>query len=816
MPRLLIILLLSLACCRNEARAVPVAVGGQLDLRGVSLVTEEIPLSGEWAFYPDVFLTDHFPERHDLLKAPAVWNGQRTTGGALGGFGAGTYRLRVLLPADRPPLALKMLTCSSACRVFLRFAQAGSASQTLQEVYKVGAPSLSASAEIPDYRPGVVRLPDPGESVDVVIHVSNFHHNRGGLWRSPVLGSEANLIRSRSVALYWDFFLCGALVIMAVYHAGLSFLRRANFSSLYLGLFCAMMAARTALTGEMSIVEAFPGMSWHWRLRFEYMNFNLGLAAFLAYCGEVFPAYFPVLLRRIAIGGCVVLALVPLALGPGLFTQSLLHAQIWLVFSMICMAYAVVRAARAQFADSRLFLTGFLVLSIAALNDLLYSRNLSPIPYITPPGLIVFIVIQGFELARRFVNAMSEVERLNDELEMRVVERTRDMEIEKERALDASQAKSQFLSVMAHEVRTPLNVILGNVHLLLEDNLPAEHRRVLESVQSSSQSLSLLLNEVLDLARIEAGKMLVQKSPLALRDQLEEIVNAFQARAAERGNAISLAVAADVPLIVSGDRIKLSQILTNLLSNAVKFTRSGKIDVTVESVSAAPLVLRFIVADTGIGIAPGRLEAIFEKFTQENAGVSSRYGGAGLGLAIVQGLTALLDGTIRAESHQGRGTRFIVELPFDPSDALPEQTVRQPATSLKGLRVLAAEDNPESMALLRRLLERWEAQIVEAVDGAEAVRLSAESEFDVILMDLNMPVMDGFEASRRITERERAAGRPAPRIIAFSAAAVPEIRERAYANGILEFLTKPVQPQELNAALARSRKPIQGSPEHRL
>lgn len=804
MHRLLIIVLISLLGCRYEVRAAPTAVDGRLDLRGVVLQEQEIPLAGEWAFYPDVFLTEEFPPLYDLLKVPAVWNGQKAGGAARPGFGAGTYRLQVQLPKARPPLALKMLTCSSACRVFLSAnTQAG---QNRKEVYRVGSPSLAAEKEIPEYRPGVVRLPDAGETFELVVHVSNFHHHRGGLWRSPVLGSEENLVRSRNAALYLDFFLCGALLIMGAYHAGLSFLRRARFSPLYLGLFCAMMAARTALTGEMSIVEVFPELSWHWRLRLEYMNFNLGLAAFLAYCGAVFPAHFPARLKHIAISGCMVLALVPLVLPPALFTQSLLHAQIWLVFSMLCMGYAVIRAARAQFADSRLFLAGFFVLSFAALNDLLYSRNLSPLPYITPPGLIVFIVFQGFGLAGRFVHAMGEVERLNDELETRVAERTRDMEIEKERALEASQAKSQFLSVMAHEVRTPLNVVLGNVHLLLEENLPPEHRRVLESVQSSSQSLSLLLNEVLDLARIEAGKMLVQKSPLALRDQLEEIVNAFQARAVERGDRLFLTVSPDVPQIISGDRIKLGQILTNLLSNAVKFTRGGTIELSVELASTAPLCLRFTVADTGIGIAPGRLEAIFEKFTQENAAVSSRYGGAGLGLAIVQGLTSLLGGNIRAESDQGKGTRFIVELPFEISLTLPEQSARLPASSLKGLRVLAAEDNPESMALLRRLLERWGAEIAEASDGSEAVRLSAESEFDVILMDLNMPVMDGFEASRRITDREKEAGRPLPRIIAFTAAAVPEIRERAYANGILEFLTKPVQPHELNAALARSRK----------
>ncbi|MCE9596934.1 MAG: response regulator, partial [Spirochaetia bacterium] len=695
------------------------------------------------------------------------------------------------------------LSCSSACRIFIQ------GKQSTIEVFHAGTPGLAREQEAPDYRPGVTRLPEVSESFYLIVQISNFHHTRGGMWRNPSIGPESTTMRSRNVSLYWDFFLIGALLIMSAYHAGLSVLRRGNLSSFWLGLFCLMMALRTALTGEMSILEVFPTIPWIWRLTLEYMNFNAGLATFIVYCGAVFPDFFPKIIRRVLVAGTLLLAAIPLLVAPEVFTRTLLYAQVWFGVSICCMFYAIVRAARVRFVDSRLFLTGFVLMLLATLNDILYSRNLSVIPYMVPPGLLVFIVFQGFGLARRFSNAMSEVQRLNDELETRVIDRTRDMEIEKERALQASQAKSQFLSVMAHEVRTPLNVVLGNVHLLLEENLPAEQRRILESVQSSSQSLSMLLNEVLDLARIEAGKMLVQPSQLALREQLEEIVAAFRARAAERGNKILLTVAADVPNGVSGDRIKLGQILTNLLSNAIKFTRAGTIELIVDQVSleANRCVIRFTVADTGIGIVPNRLEAIFEKFTQENANVSSKYGGTGLGLAIVQGLASLLGGTIRAESEPGHGSRFIVELPFEVSIDAPQQAAaKTPAISLKGLRVLAAEDNPDNMALLRRLLERWGAEIVEAHDGAEVVQLSDESDFDVILMDLHMPVMDGFEAARRITERGRESGRHTPQIISFTAAAVPEIRDRAYASGILEFLTKPVQPLELNAALARNRR----------
>jgi CheY-like chemotaxis protein len=261
----------------------------------------------------------------------------------------------------------------------------------------------------------------------------------------------------------------------------------------------------------------------------------------------------------------------------------------------------------------------------------------------------------------------------------------------------------------------------------------------------------------------------------------------------------------ETPRYVLADRIKLGQIITNLLSNAIKFTRGGIIELRVqtEERNGDGVLLRFTVADTGVGIAPDRLEAIFEKFTQEHAHVSMRYGGVGLGLAIVQGLVALLEGDITAESEPGRGSRFTVRLPLQSAEAPPvAERVESRTGTLTGLRILAAEDNPDNMALLRRLLERWGGRLTEAQNGSEAVDYYKAGEYDVILMDLQMPLMDGFEAARLINDEARRRRRSA-RIIAFTAAAVPEIRDRAYAHGILEFLTKPVQPAELHAALAR-------------
>lgn len=797
LPAVLVVLL---SGCSGERAESARLKAGRLDLSGADLARTTTALDGEWAFYPGEFAppTDPLAPAAAVLRTPGAWNNQPIGERRLSGQGAGTYAARIILPTDAPALGLKLLTCSSACRYFVR------SDGGWREVYAAGRPALDES-EIPEYRPAVVALPPLGGDLELLIHVSNFQHHRGGLWRSPELGAYERLNRQRARSLYVDFFLIGALLIMGAYHAGISVLRRGNRSSLWLGCFCLLMALRISLTGEMALLEVFPHAPWLLRLKLEYMNFNLALAAFLAYGAALFPREQPRTGSRIVIAGAIGLAAFALLAPPEWFTRTLTAAQLWMGAGIVVLVWGFARAARARFEDARLFLTGVLVLAGAVVNDMLYSQSLSAVGYLAPLGMFIFIALQAIGLARRFASALSEVERLNESLETRVQQRTRELRIETERALEASRAKSQFLSTMAHEVRTPLNVVLGNVHLLLEEDLPTDQRRILESVQASSQSLSALLNDVLDLARIEAGKMLVQTSPFGLREQLEEIAAAFRPRAAERGNQLLVHFDPAAPRFVVADRIKLGQIITNLLSNAIKFTRGGIIELQVQTDNQAGdrLMVRFTVSDTGVGIAPDRLEAIFDKFTQENAHVSLRYGGAGLGLAIVQGLVALLEGDIAAESEPGRGSRFTVRLPLQSGEAPPAaERVESRTGTLAGLRILAAEDNPDNMALLRRLLERWGGKLTEAQNGSEAVDSYNSGEFDVILMDLQMPVMDGFEAARRIIDEARRQ-RKTVRIIAFTAAAVPEIRDRAYANGILEFLTKPVQPAELHAALAR-------------
>jgi PAS domain S-box-containing protein len=373
----------------------------------------------------------------------------------------------------------------------------------------------------------------------------------------------------------------------------------------------------------------------------------------------------------------------------------------------------------------------------------------------------------------------------------------------KERAEQAAAARSAFLANMSHEIRTPMNSILGFTDVLLQGELANDQRRHLNTVRTSARSLLRLLNEVLDTAKLDKGAVELELNDYNLLNLIDELSSTMGGSAGAKGLSLAIAYDRALPLCVRGDELRVRQVLTNLLGNAIKFTAAGSVRLTVARENGPDGdCMHFTVSDTGIGIPANRLAAIFEPFTQADASMNRRYGGTGLGTTICKQLTELMGGHIWATSVEGQGSAFHVVLPLMAASG--ELAPQRQATSIKlpPLTILAADDVPQNLELLTLLLGKQGHHITGASDGAIAVQLAAEGRFDVILMDVQMPGMDGLEATRRIRAQEAALGRPRVPIIAMTASVLEKDREATSAAGMEGFAPKPVDMQVLARELA--------------
>ena len=365
----------------------------------------------------------------------------------------------------------------------------------------------------------------------------------------------------------------------------------------------------------------------------------------------------------------------------------------------------------------------------------------------------------------------------------------------------ASRAKTEFLANMSHEIRTPLNGVVGVADMLVGAGLPEREHHMAELIRDSGRSLERLLSDVLDLAKVEAGQMGMEAAPFHAGDLIRATAALLELRAQEKGLAFEATVAPDAELWVRGDAARVRQILVNLLSNAVKFTERGGVSLALEA--PAPGVLKFIVRDTGIGFDAEQKARLFGRFQQADGSITRRFGGSGLGLAISRQLAALMGGSLDCESTPGGGAAFWFAAAFAAAEPPAETAAAAPAVAEgRALRVLVADDHPTNQTVVRMMLDSFGIESRCVDDGAQAVAAFAAETFDVVLMDMQMPVMDGLEAIRRIRAAEAETGRPRTPLVMFSANALPEHLEAGRDAGADAHLAKPVTLDRLLATLS--------------
>lgn len=380
-------------------------------------------------------------------------------------------------------------------------------------------------------------------------------------------------------------------------------------------------------------------------------------------------------------------------------------------------------------------------------------------------------------------------------LEERIRERTAELEHAMRGAVVATNAKSEFLANMSHELRTPMNGMLGMLDLVLDGPIAGEDRENVEVAQRCAYSLLGLLNDILDLSKIESGRLQFERVPCNVKSVIDECLRPQAAKAAQKG--VALKYACDSAVTVTGDPLRLRQIVNNLVSNAIKFTDKGSVRVTQSNTLPfdGKTVVSIEVADTGTGIPEDKLALIFDKFTQADSTISRKYGGTGLGLAITRKLIELQGGTIRVDSEVGKGSRFIVEIPFDvvveeERPAEPAPRLMSAPASAGSARLLLVEDNAVNQRVVLAMLRKKGYSLEVANNGQEALDILAQSTFDVILMDVQMPVLDGLETTRAIRADARWKHLP---VIAMTAHAMNGDKERCLGAGMNEYLTKPLK-----------------------
>ncbi|HEV3329989.1 MAG TPA: ATP-binding protein [Bryobacteraceae bacterium] len=402
-------------------------------------------------------------------------------------------------------------------------------------------------------------------------------------------------------------------------------------------------------------------------------------------------------------------------------------------------------------------------------------------------------------LASSFNAMIDEVERRDAELaqhrrslEEQVAERSRvnaELLLAKDKAEVAARLKAEFLANMSHEIRTPLNGVLGMIGLVLDKSSDLEARQQLSDAQRAAQSLVAILNDILDLSKIEAGKLSLDEIDFNLRETIEEVLRMFEITLREKQLELAVSVAGDCPRWAHGDPIRLRQVLVNLVGNAVKFTAAGAVVVTVTRLDQERL--RFDIADSGIGVPPEKIQSIFEPFTQADGSHTRRFGGTGLGLTITRRLVDLMHGSLSVESKPGRCSCFSIELPL-PAGAEPTPAeAAEPLPLPADLKVLVAEDNPINQKVICSVIKRLGWTVALAANGKEAYESFLRERFDLLLMDVQMPEVDGLEASRLIRQDE--AGRNIERtpIIALTAHASQFQQQQCLAAGMDGVVTKP-------------------------
>lgn len=762
----------------------PLAAKGILDLRAWDFEEQgPVKLDGEWGFYWKTLLA---PDEIAAPQAapqffyfPRLWNGNKAGGTPLTGKGYATYTLYILLPPDRPAMSFWVEDFYSSYQLFINgevFSQNG----------KVGT---SADEYEPDLYPKTKPLRTAADTLTLVLQIANFHHRKGGSSQSILLGDEMQLAQMKERELAYDWILAGAMLMGAVFFFGLYQFGRHDKPMLFFALFCLAYSYRNIGSDIYAVHAIWESIPYTLLVRLEHLSVFLGLYFFTKYLMSLYPEEVNKPVLSVFLWITLFLAALT-SVSPIWLITLLLPYYLYLLLIIICYAvYIVVMAAIHRRPAAMYALVAKLtVFAIVSYNTLVYfgftPRNI----FFNFSAHIIFFLFQALILSFRFAFYLKEA---------------------KAQAEKASMAKMEFLSTMSHEMRTPLNAVMGMTNFLIQDKPRENQKENLTTLKSSAERLTNLINDVLDFSKIDSGKIEFAFEKTSFREVLQSVHQIYEKIAHDKGLEFQLKIAEDAPEQIMCDKNRLGQVLANLTDNAIKFTPNGFVHllVSVEEKDTDSVKLLFEVIDSGIGIEAAQKERIFESFSQVNTSTTREYGGTGLGLSIIRRLLQLQGSDIQLVSTPGEGSRFYFSQWFGlvkVSETAPAAPALQPAPAtvrkdaVEGKKILVVEDNKVNVLVIKKFLKKWGAEIDIADNGKLAVDKYLSTPYDLILMDLQMPVMDGYQCTSIIREKDKSIP-----IIALTAAVPSEIREKILDAGMNDYVSKPFVPEDLHEKLIK-------------
>jgi signal transduction histidine kinase/CheY-like chemotaxis protein len=753
------------------AKEVPVAEQGVLDLREWKFQKNKpLALSGEWEFhwkkilYPADF--DSLAEKTRYRKFPELWKNDIVGNDTITVKGYATHRLRVFLSSVTPELAISLPHFYSSYLLFINGEYIASNGQT----------GTTDGTSTPHWTYITEDLKITSDTLDIVLQIANYKHSRGGSAFEIELGEKVQMQTLQGRQQAYDLIMFSSLFFVGLFFLVLFWFGRHEKQILYYALFCLFYSYRSVGSGTYTLHTLFPNIDWIITLRSEYISMFLASLFFSYYSYYLYQRETSRFFLLISTVTSVSFSFVTLITPASTFTKLATPFSVMVLAGFIYMFYTYVHAAIRKREGASLSL-----ISSSLLFLVMSSVIFEYFGVVETSMIILFIGYQQFF----FIQSIILFYRYN-----------RRIELAKEKAESAARSQSDFLSMISHEIRTPLNGVIGLTNFLISDKPKKAHVDDLKTLKFSAEHLHVLINDVLDYSKLDAGKIEFEEMDINILETAANIIKGLETKAKEKDIYINFLHDEEIPKFIVCDGLRLSQILNNLLGNAIKFTDYGGVTLSMSKVMLTKrrVSIKFSVEDYGIGIPKEKLKTIFDSFSQASSSTTREYGGTGLGLSITKRILDLQNTKINVFSVEGQGSRFYFTQTFAISSNQEQriETVTERHNELNGKKILLVEDNPVNVMVAKKFLSRWDMDVDLAENGKEALDKVTENTYDLILMDLQMPVMDGYTASKKM----RSIGVVTP-ILALTASVMLDVGDRVYKSGMNDFITKPFDPNDL-------------------